>query len=536
MDIHFETEPKTIYGSRTVRCFSKHPATVWEMFETAARRFPDRPAIVSGDRRISFSGLHSLATRVASGLAARGLRRGDRVALLLDNTSEFVVSLLACLRAGHIVVPMNPRQSSRETGHIMTHSEAALLICEAGCQDKLPQGWGGAGAAPVIWVGGDPQGADSFETMLDTAPAAGDFAAGEAEDCVCLLYTSGTTGQPKGAMLTNLGIVHSLMSYQGVYGLSEQDVAISAVPASHATGLIALILCMATCGGCCVLVRAFKARPFLELAERERMTYTLMVPAMYNLCLLEPDVAGFDLSAWRVAGYGGAPIAPSTVERLHELIPNVQLSNVYGATETTSPSTMVRLGAFEQASATVGTPVPCADIQVVGEGGESADPGETGELMIAGPMVIPGYWQNEEANAASFDADGRWRSGDLGFVDADGALHIVDRRKDIINRGGYKIYCIEVEAILARHDAVQEAALVSRPDDVMGEKAWAFVHTGGAHLDEGDLVAFCRKHLSSYKLPDRIVFCETPLPRNPNGKIVKKDLSARFGDPAPSTS
>ena len=226
------------------------------------------------------------------------------------------------------------------------------------------------------------------------------------------------------------------------------------------------------------------------IAARERMTYALLVPAMYNLCLLDPDFSKFDLSAWRIGGFGGAPMPPATIERLAAMLPDLMLLNIYGSTETTSPVTMLPAGEAATQADTVGKALPCADVIVMDDDGREVMPGTSGELWIAGPMVVPGYWQNPEADRTAF-CGGYWKSGDIGSVDAQGYVRVLDRKKDMINRGGYKIYCIEVEGVLARHPDVIECAVIGRPDPVLGEKVHAVIVPRHATASETEIRRFC---------------------------------------------
>ena len=323
-------------------------------------------------------------------------------------------------------------------------------------------------------------------------------------------------------MLTHLGTVHSLLHYEQGMALRDGDVSVLAVPASHVTGLVAIVLTMLRVSGCTVLLPAFKARGFLEIATRERMTHTLVVPAIYNLCLLDPDFSTFDLSAWRIGGFGGAPMPQATIERIAAVLPNLTLVNVYGSTETTSPVTMLPLGEAATRADTVGKPLACADIMVMDEDGREVAPGVSGELWVGGPMVVPGYWRNEEADRSAF-CGGHWKSGDIGSMDAEGYVRVLDRKKDLINRGGYKIYCIEVESVLARHPDVIECAVIGRPDEVLGERVHAFVVPRAAGVKEAQVKSFCAEYLSDYKVPDTVTFLDA-LPRNANGKILKTAL------------
>ena len=234
--------------------------------------------------------------------------------------------------------------------------------------------------------------------------------------------------------------------------------------------------------GCVITLREFKARAFLELAARERMTHTLVVPAIYNLCLRDPEFDRFDLSAWRIGGFGGASMPEGTIRALAEKLPGLTLMNAYGATETTSPTTIMPMGLQAAHLDSVGVVVPCGDVRVMDDAGREVAPGETGEIWIAGPMVVPGYWDNPEATAREFER-GYWKSGDLGSIDARGFVRVFDRKKDLINRGGYKVYSAEVESVLSLHPAVVESALIAVPDPVLGEKARAIVVARDAGCD-----------------------------------------------------
>ena len=337
------------------------------------------------------------------------------------------------------------------------------------------------------------------------------------------LYTSGTTGHPKGAMLTHCNIVHSVLHYRACMQLRPADRSALAVPASHVTGLIAVILSMLHVGGAVVIVPTFRAEGFIALMAAERVTHTLMVPAMYNLCLLHPSFADARLDAWRIGGYGGAPMPVATIDALIARVPGLTLLNAYGATETTSPVTMMPMGHTRAHADSVGVALPAADIRVMDDDGRELPPGETGELWIAGPMVVPGYWGNPEATASSFTA-GHWHSGDLGSVDAEGYVRVFDRKKDMLNRGGYKIYSVEVENVLMAWPGMVEAAIVGRPCPVLGERVHAFVHAPGSAADVAALRAFCAARLADYKVPETVTWSDTPLPRNANGKLMKRLL------------
>jgi acyl-CoA synthetase (AMP-forming)/AMP-acid ligase II len=371
-------------------------------------------------------------------------------------------------------------------------------------------------------VGGDAPGAESFDRRLEDRPPIPPVAVDE-EATAVILYTSGTTGKPKGAMLTQMSMVISALHYQSCWGLHAGDRALMAVPATHVTGLVAILLTMVRAGGTVIFQRVFKAADFLALAASERITYTLMVPAMYNLCLLQASFADYDLSAWRVGGYGGSPMPIATVRKLAEKLPGLFLVNAYGSTETTSPSTLTPPGEAEARIDTVGRPVPCCEIRIMDDDGHEVSPGESGEIWIKGGQVSRGYWGNPEATRANFTA-GFWHSGDIGALTADGYLRVLDRKKDMINRAGYKVYSAEVEDVLAHHPLIGEAAVVAEPDPVLGEKTHAFILPTDGLLTADAVKAYCRERLSDYKVPDFVTFVDQPLPRNANGKILKRSL------------
>ena len=291
---------------------------------------------------------------------------------------------------------------------------------------------------------------------------------------------------------------------------------------SHVTGLIALVHAMVHCAGTLVVMPAFKASEFIDLVARHEMTYTLIVPAMFNLCLLAPNFETADLSSWRVAGYAGAIMPEATVERIAEKLPKLKLLNCYGATETTSPAAIMPPDETVARKESVGLAVSCGDILVMDAEGVQAPHGKPGEIYIGGAMVVPGYFNNTQATEREFAA-GYWKSGDLGIMDEKGYLRVIDRIKDVINRGGFKIYASEVENVLLEHPAVVEVAVVAKPCPVLGERVHAFVVLRGAINDE-DLARHCANLLSDYKVPEAFHRLENTLPRNANGKVLKRDL------------
>jgi long-chain acyl-CoA synthetase len=525
------------FGDRVVRCFAARPASVDQMLRDTLARHGPRDAVVHDGRIWLWSQVGELVQRLAAGLQSHGVERGDRVGILVGNRPEFVFALLAIQRLRAIAVPISIREQAPGIAYILRHCGARLLLHQDDLVSRLPAPDAMPAAVRCLSVEGAAW--RRWEASPQPLPAtAGGFAnvgpsdpaceAGSEEDTAVILYTSGTTGQPKGAMLSHFNLVHSAMHYEFCMDLTSRDRSAMAVPASHVTGLVAMILAMLRVGGALVIVGSFKARDFLALAAAQRITHTILVPAMYQLCLLEPDFTSHDLASWRIGAYGGAPMPRATIEALAEKLPRLTLMNAYGATETTSPATIMPPGLQAEHLASVGRTVPTGDIRVMDDAGREVAMGGSGELWIGGPMVVRGYWDDARATAASFTG-GYWRSGDIGSVDADGFVQVFDRKKDMINRGGYKIYSVEVENVLAGCAGVLEAAVVGRSCPVLGERVHAVVAVSPAWAAdpaacEARLRGWCEARLADYKVPETWVIQAEPLPRNANGKLMKRTL------------
>ena len=515
------------FDGRVLRCFSERPSHIDAFFRASVVRFPGKPALIAGGRRITYAELDRMVQDLAANLARRGIAPGDRVALLLGNCPEFPAAVLACARLGAIAMPVGTRQKGPELEYLLADSGATLLILESEFAGNLPARAAMAGVR-LVAVGGPIAGAEPFAALLAAAEPPPAPAIAE-EDTAIILYTSGTTGKPKGAMLSHLNVVHSVIHFTRCLGLGPEDRAMLAVPAAHVTGTVAILLSTIYFGGTTVMLSAFKARDFLALAAAERITFTCMVPAMYILCLMDAEFGRSDLGAWRVGSFGGAPMPEATIAALAEKLPRLQLSNAYGATETTSPTTLMPLGATAGRAESVGQVVPCGELIVVDEKGCEVPPGTPGEIWIRGPMVVPGYWRKPEANATSF-TDGFWHSGDIGAIDEMGFVRVFDRVKDMINRGGYKIFSAEVENALAYHPGVVECAVIGRPDPVLGERVQAYVLPKSAEVTAEDIRRFCALRMADYKVPEFVELIRDPLPRNANGKVQKALLRQRARD------
>ena len=520
---------------RLVRCFVERPANFLSMLQTAVAQHATRKALVFEDQRWTYQEVWRSVELYAQVLHNLGIQPQDRVVLFVSNRAEFVFLLFAIQYIGAIAVPVGIREQRPGLTYIMNQCKAKAVAFDSSLAERIPAKADVASLEHRICIDNDL--GDQVSTAAQTvalpdllvtqSPIEIPVFVADQFDVAVILYTSGTTGNPKGAMITHANIVHSALHYEYGMHLTQNDSSMLAVPASHVTGLIAIIATMVQVGGATLIMREFKAKQFLEFAAKENMTHTLMVPAMYSLCLLEPSFSAEALKQWRIGGYGGAPMPVAVIEQLAKHLPNLDLRNAYGATETTSPVTMIPAGMNDAHLDSVGRVLPCADVRIMNDAGQEVPFGETGELWINGPMVVPGYWDNPEATAQSFTA-GYWHSGDLGCMDKDGFVKIFDRKKDMLNRGGFKIYSVEVENCLMGIPGVLEAAIVGKPCPVLGERVHAFIYAPNQSISQDIVTAHCKQALADYKVPETVTWLDTPLPRNANGKVMKRQLRVDF--------
>ena len=519
------------FGDRVVHAFKDRAHSIFELLQNTVTQHPDRLALVCGSERLTWREVDVQAARLAACFAHAGLVAGDRVVLFQGNSTAFVMAFMAIQRLGAIAVAVGAREQRAGLTWIFQHCGAKAVVCDADLLDRLPSQDEAPDWQWTLVNGPCPEPSAawgrvfSFQEGLAFAPLT-EVAPVHEEDTAIILYTSGTTGRPKGAMLTHFNVLHSVQHYVTCMGLSCDDRSMLGVPVTHVTGLIANLMSMVGVAGALLILPSFKADDFLQMAEMEGMTHTLMVPAMYKLLLMSPRFDSFNLRSWRIGGFGGAPMPPSTIDEMAVKLPHLHLLNAYGATETTSPTTLMPMGKTRDHLDSVGQVLPCAQVLVMDERGHQLPPGVVGELWISGPMVVKGYWNDAAATAREMTA-GWWHSGDLGSVDAQGYVRIFDRKKDMINRGGYKIFSVEVENVLLEIPGIVEAAIVGVACPVLGERVHAVVHTLRSDFTLQTLQVFCEKRLADYKVPETLRISAHPLPRNPNGKIIKRELRAQ---------
>ncbi|MFZ0215389.1 MAG: AMP-binding protein [Candidatus Dormiibacterota bacterium] len=525
----------------------------------AAAEHGDEPAIRYFGRTVTWSELDALSSAFAAALAERGVGPGDRVALLLQNVPQFSFAVLAAWRLGAAVVPLNPMLRELEIRYHLEDSGARALVA-------LESLHAASGAAAVAGTGvrcvvttGDLDFAGSEEpppivprervrlpgtedllellgAYASTPPPAPALAP---DQLACLGYTSGTTGRPKGAMISHRNVVHQSEVYRVWDRVGGDDLIFAMAPLFHITGFVAHFGLSLLGGIPLVLSHRFDGAEALRQIERHRCTVTCGAITAFLAMLRVHEREPHDLSSLRVARSGGAPVAPATVARFRERT-GVEILNVYGLTETVSPSHSTPAAEptpIDEASGalSVGVPVPGHRVRIVDlESGQDVPTGELGELWTAGPGVVSGYWRRPDATADSF-TDGYLHTGDVGRMDAEGWFYLVDRAKDMINASGYKVWPREVEDYLFEHPAVREVAVVGAPDAYRGETVVAFVAlTDGAVATVDDLLRFCRGRMAAYKCPRRIELVDE-VPKTATGKFLRRELRDRLQVPSPDS-
>ncbi|MBI5522585.1 MAG: long-chain-fatty-acid--CoA ligase [Desulfarculus sp.] len=506
---------------------------VHEILEYSARRLPGKTALVEGDTSLTYAQAWSRVQALAAGLAAQGVRPGDRVALLFPNCLEFCLAYFAVLSLGAVAVPLNNRLASREFAYIVGDAGPKVLMLgqqfwEAyqGFRDELTQ-------QPLLVCAGPdcPDGALSFDGLCATGQTPAAPPALDSGSPACIMYTSGTTGLPKGAVMSHGNIFANARNCGAHLNYRQSDVTLIVVPLFHVTGLNSQLVAMAYVGGSCVIMRAYNTAQMIELIARHRVSITFKVPTMYTLMLVSPSLEQHDLASLRLAAYGGAPMDPATIEALQQRL-GVDLYNAYGLTETSSLATVLPCCDALRKAGSVGLAVTGVNLKVVDGQGQALPAGLVGELWAQGPNVVQSYWNKPQASAESLG--GGWlRTGDVARIDGEGFVYIVDRKKDMICRGGENIYSIEVEAALLKHPQVMEAAVVPRPHSIFQEVVHAFlVLKPGGQASEDEIIAHCRRHIADFKAPASVSFVEA-MPRNPGGKVLKNVLRQEVppGDP-----
>ena len=505
---------------------------VHELLQATAARVPERLALIEGDETLTYAQLHARVERVAAGLERRGVGVGDRVALLLPNCIEFALAYFAVLRLGAIVVPLNTRLAPTECAYAINDCTAKLLILDEAFRDAYEEFRESVHTLEGVIRVGDRH--DDGESFNDVCSAKGEPRVSPdltAADPACIMYTSGTTGSPKGAVMSHGNVVVNARNCGAHLNYNESDRTLIAVPLFHVTGLNSQLVAFCYTGGTCVLMRRYSTDAMIELIERHGITVLFNVPTMYTLMLMSEVLDDRDTSSLRIAAYGGAPMDPQTIVDLRDRLA-LDLYNAYGLTETSSLTTVLPACDAVRKAGSVGLPVSGVCLRVFDEQDATLPAEAVGELAIKGPNVVSQYWNKPAATDAAL-GDGWLRTGDCARIDAEGFVFIADRKKDMINRAGENVYSIEVESVLLTYPRVLEAAVVPRAHSILGEVVHAFlVPTPGAHITEDEVIRHCDGEIADFKIPASVSFVEQ-LPRNPGGKVLKTRLREMVpaGDP-----
>ncbi|MCM3846954.1 AMP-binding protein [Pseudonocardia sp. DR1-2] len=528
------------------------------MFRAAVARNPDGDAIRYFDGALTYRELDELTDAFAAGLLAGGFTAGERVAMYLQNVPQFVLGLVGTWKAGGVAVSVNPMNRERELELLLRDSGSSVLVCLESLYDGVARTVlaGQTGVRTVLTTSerefqtrDDPRalpgttrpdlsGDDVTDlgaflgTHRGSTPPPVSFAAG---DTAFLTYTSGTTGPPKGAMNTHGNVVFTSQAYATWCGLGDDEVVLGIAPLFHITGLIAHVTLAQYLAAPLVLFHRFEPSLGVDVIREHRPTLTVGAITVFIALMNAPNADREALASLRTICSGGAPIPPSTVTAFHEAF-GLWIHNIYGLTETTSPSHATPIGTqgpVDSASGalSVGVPIYGTVVRILDDDGAELPPGEIGEICTSGPQVVAGYWGKPEETAHAFPtgelAQPELRTGDVGYMDADGWFYIVDRKKDQINAGGYKVWPREVEDVLYEHPAVREAAVVGVADEYRGETVKAFVSLrAGASATPEELIAFTRERMAAYKYPRQVELLDE-VPKTVTGKVLRRELRAR---------
>jgi long-chain acyl-CoA synthetase len=502
--------------------------TLGDVLDVPLQIAPEKAAVCFEDRAISYRDLDVMADRIASSLSQVGIRAGDRVAIHVDNRPEFIAIFLGVMRAGAILVPTNVMYTREELEHILEDSGARVLFVLdrlseklVGCASRL------RGLEKVIEVGSPRLEASlALDELLAGSDGERPRVSVSPDDVAIIQYTSGTTGRPKGAMVSHFNIlrlIENLAELPGLPERDESDVTLAVLPLFHSYALNLVINQAFVTAQSLVLVNRFDPTSIFELIERHKVTLFYGAPPMFHAFVNTPGLEKYDISSLHGAYSGAAPLPVVILERFRELT-GVEICEGYGLSET-SPTLTSNAASRINKPGSVGPAIPEVTLRIVDENDEDVPPGEVGEIIARGPNIFKGYWNREQETREAMRG-GWFHTGDMGRIDEDGYYYIVDRKKDMIVVSGYNVYPIEVENVIMRHPKVVDVAVIGVPDDYQGESVKAvLVLKEGEALGLDELTAYCREHLAAFKVPRHLSVRES-LPKSPTGKVVKRELRA----------
>ncbi|HEX3809251.1 MAG TPA: class I adenylate-forming enzyme family protein [Rhizomicrobium sp.] len=552
----FEMDEILIRGVKT-RVWKNAPPTLRELFEQG-RGYGDRVFTVYENERATYEGFARAALAVAEMLTREGVKKGDRVAIIMRNLPEWPAAFFGATLIGAVVTPLNAWWTGPELEYGLADSGAKVVIVDAERFERISEHLHNCPDVTRVYVS---RYADEIENPLvhkleSVTGAVNDWeklpegkipdAGLQPDDDATILYTSGTTGKPKGALGTHRNMICNIFASASAGARSflrrgeevpevdlktaPQRVTLLSVPFFHATGCFAVMGPTVFAGGRIVLMRKWDPEIAMQLIEREKVSSAGGVPTIAWQLIEHPNRHKYDLSSLEAVAYGGAPSAPELVRRITESFPKSAPGNGWGMTETSATCTSHQAEDYQHRPDSCGPAIAVCDLKIVGANGETLPPGDVGELWASGPNIVKGYWNKPEATAQTF-VDGWVKTGDLARLDEEGFCFIIDRAKDMLIRGGENIYCIEVENVLFDHPAVMDAALVGIPHKTLGEEPGAVVTLKpGASASEDELRKFVAERLAAFKVPVRVAFWSETLPRNPTGKIMKNELKKIFAE------
>src|SRR4051812_23413124 len=494
------------------------PTSLAQHLTEAAQAHADRPALKLDDTVANYAVLNEGATRIAGLLKDKGVKPGDRVGIMLPNVPYFAIAYYGVLRAGGVVVPMNVLLKGREVAFYLNDSGANVLFAWHDFGEAAETGAQEAGAEAILVQPGE------FEQLVMNAPRAEEDVERAGDDTAVILYTSGTTGTPKGAELTHANLIENCtVTARTLVEITDRDVILGALPLFHSFGQTCGLNAAIATGACLTLIPRFDPVKALEIIARDQVTVLEGVPTMYHAMLNAPNKDEADTSSLRVCVSGGSAMPVEVMKAFEQQFDCIILEG-YGLSET-SPVASFNHPDRERKPGSIGTPIEGVEMRAVGDDGNEVAQGEVGEIAIRGHNVMKGYWNRPDATEEVMKG-GWFHSGDMATVDEDGYFFIVDRKKDMIIRGGYNVYPREIEEVLYEHPAVSEAAVIGVPDDSLGEEVAAVVVLrDGAEASADDIRAFAKERVAAYKYPRRVWFSDG-LPKGPTGKILKREIEA----------
>jgi len=496
----------------------------------SAKRWPGKTAVVSDRGSMSFAELDAASDRVAANLRRYGIGPGIAVGLQLPNIPQFLMAYFGILKTGGVVVPMNVMLKAPEIAYYLGDSDARAVITSADTISEAAKGADSANVEKIFIVaagqhGADGLGTDFQELLAGSQPAPPPYEQRDPGDTAVILFTSGTTGRPKGVQLSHFQLYMNADAHRQGFEMTEADVMIAVAPMFHTLGLSGVLNSTMLAGGALRLMVRFDAGDMLEVMQNDKATIFHGVPTMYHALLQHPKLADYDTSSLRIAGSAGAALPAEFLDSFERRF-GVIILELYGLTESGPVATFNLRN--DRKPYSVGKPIWGVDMQVWDDEGRRLPPGKenVGEFVLRGHAITKGYYKNPQATAEAI-TDGWLRTGDLGYQDEEGFYFIVDRKKDLIIRGGYNVYPREVEDVLYQHGALSQIAVVGMPDERLGEEVRAYCVLKPGHMaTEQELISFAKERLAAYKYPRSIVFMEE-LPLGPTGKILKKELSRR---------